>query len=66
MRRGGQTACKVKPEYGYRHPDCRLQPPNPAVVAAAGGLLHFELHLLNWYPDREVFHYGEEGGVIKR
>ena len=45
------TALKVKPSYGYKHPDCTM--PAPEGVPT-DDVLCFELQLAQWYPASQV------------
>lgn len=57
MTRGERKAVRVKPGYGFAHPDCRLDPPGGA---PPGEALVFELTLLDWVPADKV--WGWVGG----
>lgn len=45
------SALKVKPSYGYRHPECTM--PAPEGVPADETLC-FEIQLVQWYPAEQV------------
>jgi hypothetical protein len=51
MTRGERKQLRVKPSYGFAHPDCRMAPPK-GVDAAQAAL--FELQLLDWVPGDQV------------
>ena len=53
------SALKVKPSYGYRHPDCSM--PAPTGVPSDETLC-FELQPVHWYPAEQVC-WGEVGGT---
>lgn len=42
---------KVQPSYGYKHPDCSMQPP-PGVEPDQ--VLQFVMQLCSWYPAKQV------------
>lgn len=42
---------KVQPSYGYKHPDCGIQPP-PGVQPDQP--LQFVMQLCSWYPAKQV------------
>ena len=45
------SALKVKPSYGYRHPECSMLPPEGV---PADDTLCFEIQLVQWYPAEQV------------
>lgn len=51
MNRNMRKQLKVQPSYGYRHPDCGMQPP-PGVQADQ--VLQFVMQLVSWYPAKQV------------
>ena len=50
------SALKVKPSYGYRHPDCSMPAP---VGVPSDETLCFELQPVHWYPAEQVCVGGE-------
>jgi len=53
MSVGQRSLLKVRPSFGYMHPDCQMAPP-PGVVASQQ--LAFDIQLVQIYPDTEVRH----------
>lgn len=51
MTRNMRKQLKVQPSYGYKHPDCGMQPP-PGVQPDQ--TLQFALQLCSWYPAKKV------------
>jgi hypothetical protein len=51
MTKGMRKQLKVQPSYGYKHPDCGMQPP-PGVQPDQA--LQFVLQLCSWYPAKTV------------
>ncbi|KAF6261061.1 hypothetical protein COO60DRAFT_1637104 [Scenedesmus sp. NREL 46B-D3] len=64
MTRGMRKRLKVRPSYGYQHPECKMVP--PAGVPSSSSVLQFELMLVNWYPKDEVRACGEDSDMFKR
>jgi hypothetical protein len=62
MSRGGRKSLKVRPDYGYQHPDCKLQAPEGV---PAGQQLMFDLQLVNWYAGDTVRAVGLDSNVYK-
>lgn len=51
MTRNMRKQLKVQPSYGYKHPDCSMQPP-PGVEPDQ--VLQFVMQLCSWYPAKQV------------
>ena len=51
------SAVKVKPSYGYQHPECGMRPPEGV---PADETLCFEIQLVQWYPAEQVIYMGEQ------
>jgi hypothetical protein len=62
MSKGSRKSLKVRPDYGYQHPDCKMQPP-PGLPA--GQRYVFDLQLVNWYPANVVRAVGADSDMYK-
>ncbi|GAX74288.1 hypothetical protein CEUSTIGMA_g1737.t1 [Chlamydomonas eustigma] len=57
------SALKVKPSYGFQHPDCQMKPPNGVPVDE---ILCFEIQLVRWYPAAQVKALPLSNGTYRR
>ncbi|GLI61315.1 hypothetical protein VaNZ11_003671 [Volvox africanus] len=64
MTRGQRTLLQVKPEFGFRHPDCRMTPPVRDLPQDQP--LRYDITLLHWYPAASVHVYGAGEALYKR
>lgn len=63
MHKGQVCMLKIKPSYGYRHPDCSMEPPSSV---PADEPLSFEMQLLEWYPAARVRVLPLANGMYRR
>eukprot|EP00798_Chlamydomonas_sp_ICE-L_P005152 gene5152-34966_t len=67
MSKGQRNMLKLKPTYGYKHPDCTMQPPRGVSASLAStATLSFDLQLVSWHPAAEVKAIGEDGDKYRR
>ncbi|GIM00169.1 hypothetical protein Vretimale_5329 [Volvox reticuliferus] len=64
MTRGQRSLLQVKPEFGFRHPDCRMTPPVRNLPVDQP--LRYDITLLHWYPAATVHQYGVGEALYKR
>uniref|UniRef100_A0A7S3VGN7 peptidylprolyl isomerase n=1 Tax=Dunaliella tertiolecta TaxID=3047 RepID=A0A7S3VGN7_DUNTE len=63
MSEGQRSMLKVRPSFGYLHPDCQMEPP-PSVDATQQ--LAFDLQLVQHYSDTEVRPCGLHSSMFKK